>query len=60
MIAVASSNSIYQAVWGTADTYLRGTVSRQSYGDYILPFTVLRRMECALKDTKTAVLETVK
>nr|WP_306429011.1 class I SAM-dependent DNA methyltransferase [Corynebacterium sp. 76QC2CO] len=60
MIAVASSNSIYQAVWGTADTYLRGTVSRQSYGDYILPFTVLRRMECALKGTKTAVLETVK
>ncbi|MGZ7495672.1 type I restriction-modification system subunit M [Corynebacterium sp. ZY180755] len=55
-----SSNSIYQAVWGTADTYLRGTVSRQSYGDYILPFTVLRRMECALKETKNAVLETVK
>lgn len=56
---MASSNSIYQAVWGTADTYLRGTVSRQSYGDYILPFTVLRRMECALKDSKDAVLKTV-
>lgn len=57
---MASSNSLYQAVWGTADTYLRGIVSRQSYGDYILPFTVLRRMECALKDTKADVLETVK
>lgn len=57
---MASSNSLYQAVWGTADTYLRGTVSRQSYGDYILPFTVLRRLECALKDTKAEVLETVK
>ncbi|WP_304348465.1 class I SAM-dependent DNA methyltransferase [Corynebacterium frankenforstense] len=57
---MASPNSIYQAVWGTADTYLRGNVSRQDYGDYILPFTVLRRMECALADTKDAVLETVK
>lgn len=57
---MASSHALYQAVWGTADTYLRGTVSRQSYGDYILPFTVLRRMECALKESKDAVLETVK
>ncbi|KAB1550742.1 N-6 DNA methylase [Corynebacterium sp. zg254] len=57
---MTSSNSLYQAVWGTADTYLRGTVSRQNYGDFILPFTVLRRLECALKDTKPEVLETVK
>ncbi len=53
------SNPLSQAVWGTADTYLRGTVSRQDYGDYILPFTVLRRMECALEDTKAEVLETL-
>nr|WP_276124479.1 class I SAM-dependent DNA methyltransferase [Corynebacterium lactis] len=56
---MASSNSLYQAVWGTADTYLRGTVSRQNYGDYILPFTVLRRLECALEGTKAEVLATV-
>ena len=42
---MASSASLYQAVWQTADTYLRGVVPRQSYGDYILPFTVLRRLE---------------
>lgn len=55
-----ANSSLYQAVWGTADTFLRGVVSRQNYGDYILPFTVLRRMECSLKDTKQGVLETVK
>ncbi|MFC0582481.1 hypothetical protein [Micrococcoides hystricis] len=39
---MVSSTSLYQAVWQTADTYLRGVVPRQNYGDYILPFTVLR------------------
>lgn len=56
---MATSSALYQAVWGTADTYLRGVVSRQDYGDFILPFTVLRRMECALESTKEDVLETV-
>lgn len=54
-----SSNSLYQAVWQTADTYLRGVVPRQSYGDYILPFTVLRRLECLIEPTKEKVLETL-
>lgn len=57
---MASSASLYQAVWQTADTYLRGVVPRQSYGDYILPFTVLRRLECLLEPTKNAVLHTIK
>ena len=57
---MASSTSLYQAVWQTADTYLRGVVPRQSYGDYILPFTVLRRLECLLEPTKPAVLQTIK
>ena len=57
---MASSASLYQAVWQTADTYLRGVVPRQSYGDYILPFTVLRRLECLLEPTKDAVLQTIK
>ena len=56
---MASSSALYQAVWGTADTYLRGVVSRQNYGDYILPFTLLRRMECALKGSNEEVLATV-
>ena len=57
---MASSASLDKAVWQTADTYLRGVVPRQSYGDYILPFTVLRRLECLLEPTKDAVLQTLK
>lgn len=54
---MTSSNSLYQVVWQTADTYLRGVVPRQNYGDYILPFTVLRRLECLLEPTKEQVLD---
>ncbi|WKD58396.1 Type I restriction enzyme EcoKI M protein [Corynebacterium capitovis DSM 44611] len=56
---MASSTSLYQAVWQTADTYLRGVVPRQAYGDYILPFTVLRRLECLLEPTRADVLRTI-
>ncbi len=33
------------AIWGTADKFLRGVVEEEDYGDYIIPFTVLRRLE---------------
>lgn len=45
------------AIWQTADRYLRNVVEPEDYGDYIIPFTVLRRLECLLADTKPAVLD---
>lgn len=42
-------------MWDTADKYLRNIVDEEDYGDYILPFTVLRRLECMLADTKAEV-----
>lgn len=45
------------AIWDTADKYLRSVVPRQEYGDYIIPFLVLRRLECILADTKNEVIE---
>ncbi|KAA8719360.1 type I restriction-modification system subunit M [Corynebacterium spheniscorum] len=57
---MTTTGSLHQAVWQTADTYLRGVVPRQAYGDYILPFTVLRRLECLLKPNKPEVLKTLK
>ncbi len=42
-------------MWDTADKYLRNIVDEEDYGDYILPFTVLRRLECMLADTKQEV-----
>lgn len=46
-------------VWDTADKFLRNVVEPQEYGDYILPFTVLRRLECLLEETKSEVCEHV-
>lgn len=47
-------------VWDTADKFLRNVVEEEDYGDYILPFTVLRRLECMLADTKEEVGEFVR
>ncbi len=44
-------------IWGTADL-IRDTFTRGKYQDVILPFTVLRRIDCVLEKTKTQVLET--
>ncbi len=41
-------------IWSLADT-LRGTFKENQYGEFILPFVVLRRLECALEATKDAV-----
>jgi type I restriction enzyme M protein len=42
-------------IWSVADL-LRGDYSPAEYGKAILPFTVLRRIDCVLAPTKTAVL----
>jgi len=46
-------------VWATADKFLRNVVEETEYGDYILPFTVLRRLECLLEDTKDDLIKAV-
>ncbi|MGF6180892.1 type I restriction enzyme M protein [Massilia sp. UYP32] len=42
-------------IWSVADL-LRGDYKQSEYGRVILPFTVLRRLDCVLEATKTAVL----
>lgn len=42
-------------IWSVADL-LRGDFRQSEYGRVILPFTVLRRLDCALEPTKEAVL----
>lgn len=53
---VKTAQVMQAAIWGTADKYLRGVVEEEDYGDYILPFAVLRRLECILEPTKTDLL----
>ena len=42
-------------IWSVADL-LRGSFKAHQYGDIILPFTVLRRLDCVLAPTKDQVL----
>ncbi len=42
-------------IWSVADL-LRGDYKQADYGKVILPFTVLRRIDCVLEPTKAAVL----
>ena len=43
-------------IWSVADL-LRGDFKQSEYGRVILPFTVLRRLDCVLAPTKAAVLK---
>ncbi|MBW4018571.1 SAM-dependent DNA methyltransferase [Moraxella osloensis] len=46
-------------IWGIANK-LRGPFTHTDFGKIILPFTVLRRLECQLEATKPAVLAMAK
>ena len=46
---------IVSFIWGVADL-IRDTFKRGKYQDVILPFTVLRRLDCVLAPTKEKVL----
>ncbi len=43
-------------IWSVADL-LRGDYKQSDYGKVILPFTLLRRLECVLEPTREAVLK---
>ncbi|ANE22812.1 restriction endonuclease subunit M [Denitrobacterium detoxificans] len=49
-------SEISSFIWGTADL-LRSSFKQHEYGDIILPFTVMRRLDVVLEPTKQAVLE---
>lgn len=42
-------------IWSVADL-LRGDFKQSQYGRIILPFTLLRRLECVLEETKASVV----
>ncbi len=47
-------------IWQVADDILRGAFKQHEYGDVILPFVVLRRLDCVFEDKKDPVIETYK
>ncbi len=50
-----NNQSLSAFIWSVADL-LRGDYKQSDYGKVILPFTVLRRLDCVLEATKPAVL----
>ena len=50
-----ASNNLAAYIWSLADL-LRGDLKQSQYGLVILPFTLLRRLECVLEPSKAAVL----
>ena len=50
-----SDPNLSSFIWSVADL-LRGDYKQSEYGKVILPFTVLRRLDCVLEPTKAAVL----
>jgi type I restriction enzyme M protein len=50
-----STNNLAAYIWSLADL-LRGDFKQSQYGRVILPFTLLRRLEGVLEETKSAVL----
>jgi type I restriction enzyme M protein len=51
-----ASSSLSALIWSTADL-LRGDYKQSDYGKVILPFTLLRRLECVLEETRDEVLK---
>lgn len=50
-----TSNNLAADSWAIADL-LRGDFKQSQYGRIILPFNLLRRLECVLADSKEKVL----
>ena len=46
-------------VWSVADT-LRGPYQEAEYGSVILPFTVLRRLECVMEPHRVVMAEIIR
>lgn len=56
---MATTTNLSSFIWSVADL-LRGSYRQSDYGKVILPFTVLRRLDCILEPTKEKVLEEFK
>ncbi len=55
ILPLMADTNLSSFIWSVADL-LRGDYKQSDYGKVILPFTVLRRLDCVLEKTKPAVL----
>ena len=52
-----SVTQLSRLIWSVTD-FLHGDFKRSEFGKVVLPFTVLRRLDCLLDPTRPNVLET--
>ena len=50
-------NEISSFIWNVCDDVLRGLFKQHEYGDVILPFVVLRRLDCVLEEKKDDIIK---
>ncbi|MAF20300.1 MAG: hypothetical protein CMI55_01320 [Parcubacteria group bacterium] len=48
-------DAILDSVWQVADDLLRETFKQHEYGDVILSFVALRRLDCVAEDCKDEI-----
>ena len=53
-------SEISSFIWKVCDDVIRGLFKPHEYGDIILPFTVLRRLDCVLEEHKDTVIDLYK
>ena len=54
---MSNHNEISSFIWRVCDDELRGLFKPHEYGDVIIPFVVLRRLDCLLEPHKDEVVE---
>lgn len=50
-------NEISSFIWNVCDDVLRGLFKQHEYGDVVLPFVVLRRLDCVLEGKKDDIIK---
>lgn len=54
---MSNHNEISSFIWNVCDDVLRGLFRQHEYGDVILPFVVLRRLDCVLEGKKDDIIK---
>ena len=52
-----NTNNLSSLIWSSADDVLRGLFKPSEYGRVILPFVVMRRLDCVLEPKKDEVIQ---
>ena len=50
-------NEISSFIWNVCDDVLRGSFKQHEYGDVILPFVLLRRLDCVIEPNKDKIVQ---